>query len=218
MYFLSIMSKPTKPSFEVEVRGKITEQFKTLLTRFRKIATFVGEKDRFSLIYFNHGLVKDVREIKDEKIDLRLRITNKKSELILKYGAWGGSDSREEHSLPVPREKFWDTALLLQRLGWTNGVVLATRTYVFQYQGIEFALVQNKHLNYFEAEKMVANKKDIAKERAAILAICQSLQLQPFSDEAFMDALNIINNRPENQFDFTKQSFEEIKKRYKEFF
>ncbi len=212
------MAKLHQASYEVEIRGKITEDFATLLARFRKIATFVGEKDRFSLIYFNHGLVKDVREIKEEKIDLRLRITNKQAELILKYGTWGGSDSREEHSLPVPNEKFADTVLFLQRLGWTNGVVLATKTYVFQYQGIEFAFVSNKHLNYFEAEKIVTSKKDVNKERDAILAVCQSLQLQPFSDEAFMDALNIINNKPENQFDFTRQSFEEIKKRFKEFF
>src|SRR3989344_5633175 len=205
-------------NFEVEIRGKIPEDFAKLLARFRKIATFVGEKDRFSLIYFNHGLVKDVREIKEEKIDVRLRITNKQAELILKYGTWGGSDSREEHSLPVPLEKFADTVILLQRLGWTNGVVFATKTYVFQYQGIEFALVQNKHLNYFEAEKMVTNKKDIDKERAAILAVCQSLQLQPFSDEAFMDSLNTININPENQFDLMKQSFALIQKKYKEYF
>ncbi len=204
--------------FEVEVRGKITEDFATLLARFRKIATFVGEKYRFSLIYFNHGLVKDVREIKEEKIDLRLRITNKQAELILKYGTWGGSDSREEHSLPVPREKFADTVVILQRLGWTNGVVFATKTYVFHYKGIEFALVSNRDLTYFEAEKMVADKKDITEEQDAILAACKSLHLEPFSDEEFMDTLNAINNKPENQFDFTKHSFEEIQRKFKEYF
>ena len=212
------MQHNTKQRYEVEVRGKIPGQFATLLTRFRKIATFVGEKDRFSLIYFNHGLVKDVREIKDEKIDLRLRITNKQTELILKYGAWGGSDSREEISLPIPNEKFAETVLLLQRLGSTKGVSLATKTYVFQYQGIEFALAQTKHLTYFEAEKMVADKKDIEKERDHILTICKSLGLEPFSDEAFMDTINLLNNHPDNQFDFTKHFFEEIRKRFKEFF
>lgn len=206
------------PCYEVEVRGKITEDFTKLLIRFRKIATFVGEKDRFSLIYFNHGLVKDVRDIKEEKIDLRLRITNKQAELILKYGAWGGSDNREEISLPVPNEKFAETVLLLQRLGWTKGVALATKTYVFHYQGIEFALVQTKHLTYFEAEKMATTKKDIEKERDYILTICKSLGLEPFSDEAFMDTLNLLNNHPDNEFDFTKHSFEEIKRRYKGFF
>ena len=212
------MPKPHQASYEVEVRGKILGQFATLLTRFRKIATFVGEKDRFSLIYFNHGLVKDVREIKDEKIDLRLRITNKQAELVLKYGTWGGSDSREEISLPVPNEKFAETVLLLQRLGWTKGVALATKTYTFQYQGIEFALVQTKHLTYFEAEKMVTTKKDIEKERDHILTICRSLGLEPFSDESFMDTINLLNNHPDNQFNFTKQSFEEIKKKYEEYF
>ncbi|MDP1693953.1 MAG: CYTH domain-containing protein [Candidatus Woesearchaeota archaeon] len=212
------MSKPHQASYEVEVRGKTPGKFATLLTKFHKIATFVGEKDRFSLIYFNHGLVKDVREIKDEKIDLRLRITNKQAELVLKYGAWGGSDSREEHSLPIPNEKFAETVLILQRLGWTNGVAFATKTYVFKYKNIEFALVQNKYINYFEAERMITNKENIDKERAIILAICRSLGLEPFSDEAFMDSLNIINNNPENQFDFRKQSFDEVRKQYKEFF
>ncbi len=49
---------------EVEIRGPI-EDFDEILTFFNKEAKFIGEKD---------------------PRDLRLRVTNKKAELVIKYG------------------------------------------------------------------------------------------------------------------------------------
>jgi len=93
---------------EVEVRGKIEDDFDKVLDLFNQKAKFIEEKDRFSLIYFRHEVVKDVREIRDEKVDLRLRVTNKNAELTLNYGIWGGNDVRKEISIPILLDKFSD--------------------------------------------------------------------------------------------------------------
>ena len=45
----------------VEVRGRI-EDFDKVLNDFKSKAKFIKEKDRFSLIYFPHGFVKDIRD------------------------------------------------------------------------------------------------------------------------------------------------------------
>ncbi|MBI4154462.1 hypothetical protein HY498_00035 [Candidatus Woesearchaeota archaeon] len=203
---------------EVEARGKLEGSFNKVLELFNQKAKFIEEKDRFSLIYFRHEVVKDVREIRDEKVDLRLRVTNKNAELILKYGTWGSNDARKEISIPIPLDKFSDFVELLNLIGWNKGVIMATKTFVYIYKNIEFSLVKSKYLNYFEAEKLITDEKGKDKELNSILKLCKEMSLKPFSEEEFMDQINRINNAPGMQFDFKKDNFNDIKNKFKEYF
>ncbi len=64
---------------EVEHRGLLTEKkFNELVKFLKKEGKFIGKKNRFSLIYFSHGKVANFKLQKNNPIDLRLRITNKK--------------------------------------------------------------------------------------------------------------------------------------------
>jgi len=76
---------------EVEHRGQISRQkFDELRSFFEQQAKFLGKKDRFSLIYFQpKSQNADAR--KSELIDLKLRITNGMTELVMKYGKNSGS-------------------------------------------------------------------------------------------------------------------------------
>jgi adenylate cyclase class IV len=201
---------------EAEIRGKI-KNFNSVLKKFHERAKFLKEKDRFSLLYFRGGVPYDVSDIKNEKVDLRLRVTNKIAEIVLKYGIWGGSDSRKEISIPIELDKFDDATELLKNLGWDSGVIMTTKTFVFDYKGIEFALVNSKTMDYFEAEKMIKDKKDAEKIMNEIKKICKEFGLEPFTEEEFRREINKINNDPDAKFDFKKQDFKEIKKKYKEF-
>ena len=80
-----------KQQIEVEVRGKIKQDFNSVLKKFHDKTKFIKEKNRFSLIYFRGDKVRNVAEIKDEEVDLKLRATNKKAEMAIKYGKWGGT-------------------------------------------------------------------------------------------------------------------------------
>jgi len=205
-----------KHQIEVEIRGRIKDFDKTL-KEFKDKAKFIGEKDRFSLIYFRHELCKDVKEIKDEKVDLRLRVTNKKAEMIMKYGQWAGSDSRKEISIPILLERFDDAVEFLTCLDWNKGAIMATKTFVFNYKTTEFALVKNDSFNYFEAEKM-SNEDNKEKVMREIKEVCKEFNLEPFDEDDFINQVNAINNKKENQFDFSKQKFSDIQERFKEFF
>jgi len=204
---------------ELEVRGRIKD-FESIFKTFKKKAKFVEEKDRFSLVYIKSGfdMKRDVRELLDDPVDLRVRITNKKAEIIMKYGRWGGSDKRKEIFIPISAEKFKDAVDLLVCLGWHHGIIMATKTFVFNYKGVEFALVKNEHYNYFEAEKVVDEKEDLEGIHNEIKKVCSEFNLEIFDEEDFMDQINKINNSPENQFDFTKHSFADLKKKYIQFF
>jgi adenylate cyclase class IV len=202
---------------EVEIRGKI-DDFEKTLEKFHKTAKFIKEKDRFSLIYFRGKVADDVSNIKEEKVDLRVRVTNKKAELVMKYGEWGGSDSREEILIPLSLESFDSSVEFLKCLDWNCGIVMATKTFVFDYKGIEFALVKSKSLNYFEAEKITKYQKKSKEIIKEIKEVCKEFGLETFTNEQFADAVNQMNNTPRAKFDLTKQNFKDIKEEYKEFF
>lgn len=201
---------------EVEVRGPI-EDFEKVLSFFKKNANFIEERDRFSLIYFPKDTL-DLKEMEADPRDLRLRITNKQAELVIKYGQWGIKDSRREISIPISKEKFEDMAELLHYLGWSLGSMLATKTSVFEYKGIEFALVKNKFGNYFEAERVVSDKDESERTMKEIEKICGGLKLRLFSKEEYYSLMDKINRTPGNIFDFRKHKFSEIKREYLDFF
>lgn len=202
---------------EVEVRGKIKD-FEKTLEEFRSKAKFIQEKKRISFVYFRHEVCKDVRKIKSEKVDLKARITNGKAEIVLKYGNWRGSDSRREISLPIEAGNFEEALDFLKCLDWSKGVIVTTDTFVFDYKGIEFAIVKNKYFNYFEAEKLTGERKDIDKINKEISEACEEFNLKPFTDDEFFDQLNTLNHIEKNQFDFTKQNLSYFEEKFKEYF
>lgn len=74
---------------EVEHRGLLTEnKFGELYKLLKKNGRFLGERDRFSVIYFLNGEKENFDLDQNCINDLRVRITNKKAELVLKHGEW----------------------------------------------------------------------------------------------------------------------------------
>lgn len=208
-----------KKEIEVEFIGKLSkEKFEKLKELFTRKGEFKGEKNRLSFMYFREKIPRDIKEIKNEKVDLRFRITNKKPEIVLKYGTFNASHSRKEISIlinPSDCEKYLE---FLSLLGWNIGVIYATKTYVYNFKGIEFSLVEIKDFGYnFEAE-ILSSKKDIEKSKKRIIALLKKLNLKPFDEKGLNKQCNKINNKKELQFDFNKQSLNEIKTRFKEFF
>lgn len=206
--------------FEVEVRGAILGNFEDTLNKFKELndSEFVKVKKRFSMFYFRDGDVKDVSELKNEKVDLRVRITNGEAEFVMKYGSWGGTDSRKEIEIPIGLKKVPEAVEFLKYLGWDGGAMLQTKTYVFNYKGLEFALVKTKTFNYFEAEKMVEDKDNVDSTTKEIKVICKSLGLEPFTEEEFNKVANGFNDAPGAKFDLKEQKFEDIQKENAEFF
>lgn len=204
---------------EVEHRGILTEEkFNELNKFFKKNGKFVGKKDRFSLIYFSHGKDADFKLQKDNPIDLRLRITNKKSELVLKHGAWSGKDARKEFSFPVDSKKFEDMTELLQVLGLYYGGLQATKTMVYLYKGVEFALVKVPGWGYYFEAEISANPGLVDKANKKIDLVCCELGLEAFDGKGFYDLCNELNERPGFIFDLKKENFSDIKKRFVDYF
>lgn len=202
---------------EVEHRGLLTEKkFKELNNFLKRNGKFLGEKDRFSVIYSPRG--KEKLRVVRSPIDLKLRITNKSSELVLKYGRWSGNDARKEFFFPIDSKKFEEMTEFLKIIGFYYGVLQATKTFLYLYNGVEFALVKVPNWGYyFEAEIVVDSGGVSAAEEKTAVA-CQELGLKVLSDKDFCKLLENLNERPGFRFNFKKQNFSDIKKRFIDYF
>jgi len=204
---------------EVEHRGLLTEKkFKEINRLLKKNGEFFGEKDRFSLIYFSHGKEADFKLQKDNPIDLRLRITNKKSELVLKHGAWSGKDARKEFFFPIDSKKFEDMTELLQVLGLYYGGLQATKTMVYLYKGVEFALVKVPAWGYYFEAEINVDPAQVDRANEKIDLVCHELGLEALDGKGFYDLCDELNQRPGFRFNFKKEKFLDIKKRFSDYF
>ncbi len=209
-----------KKPFEVETRGPLTkEHFSKISQYFKENAIFIEKKTRFSLLYFRNGFPKDVKKLKKDPLDLRLRITNSKASLVAKYGHWAGSDARKEFEIPISLSDFLTAVEFLKALGWTKALAYSTDTWVYQYQGIEFALVHIRDFGFvYEAEIMAGNKKEVKKAQIKIKKVCKLLGLEPYKKGEFEKQCNQLNNNKKLQFDFKKMDLKKLEKRYKHLF
>ena len=204
---------------EVEHIGKIDEKkFNELKELFGNEGEFLKRKERISFMYFRDSIPKDITEIKKEETDLRLKITNKKPELIVKKGLFTGTHSRKEVSILFSMEELSKYIDFLSALDWNIGVIYAAETFVYNYKGIEFSLVHIINYGYnFEAE-ILTSKEDVEEATTKIKKILNELNLTPFNDEELNNQCNEINNRVDLRFDFSKENIGDYKKKFPDFF
>src|SRR3989338_6480811 len=204
---------------EVEMRGLIHEPIEKAIHNLKEKATFEEEKDRLSILYNEGDFVTDVRQVAHQKRDLRLRFTNKKPELVIKYGKWGASDEREEVSLILTLEQAEKINRILNLMGLDKARIVTTKTQVFRYKEVEIALVEANGVTYFEAEKVIRHAKDIEKTREEVSRACKELGLRTISDKEARDLINEINERnKDDNIDLMEVSFKDLKKKFKPFF
>ena len=204
---------------EVEFIGAINKgKFLELRNLFEKSGKFKKNKERLSFMYFRDKIPKDLVEIKDEPVDLRFRVTNKKPEIVLKYGTFSGSHARKEISIDIKNEDIEKYIEFLSLLGWNIGVIYATRTFVCEYKEIEFSLIEIKDYGYNLEAEILTNKDKVEEAKKNIMAELNALTIKPFDERGLNKQCNTINNKKELQFDLSKQPFNELKNRFKEFF
>ncbi len=203
---------------EVEHRGNLTKsKFEELRNIFEKEAEFFGKKDRFSIIY-SQAKNDQAKDLHISPIDLKLRITNREPELVLKYGKWSGNDARKEFSFPVEIEKVEEMVEFLKILGHYHGVLQATTTHFYNYRGVDFSLVDVPDWGYYFEAEIVTNKNEVNRANKKINNACDQLSLEILDHEGFCKLLMSLNKRPGYRFNFKKDDFLELKKRFKKYF
>jgi predicted adenylyl cyclase CyaB len=205
-------------NIEVEYRGKLTTaKFDSLKRVMDKNGKFIRKMDRLSLIYLCPKTIKDSTTQKYDSIDVRVRLEKEELELVLKYGSYkeevGGG--RKEISFKMLNNQFEEAIDFLRVLGFHKAYVQLQKKYIYRYDNIQFELGYIKHFgNYFEAEIIVKNKKDLESANSKILGLCKKLNVKYIDDrKAYQRAIKALNKKQE-LFDFDKQTARQLIRKY----
>ncbi len=186
---------------EVEARGLLNLTQKKKLENFlKKNGVFKQEKRR---ILIDYSLFLEDGGVRNRSKDIRLRITNGQPEIVVKIGKWGAGENRKELSVLTHEVSFDKLVEIFDALGYSKGALCVRNSVVYDYDDIEFAIVEVPgHSYYFEAEKMAHQEDDIDKIYKEIEKVCVSLGLVLFDDEAFMKYIETLNDESNEIFDF----------------
>lgn len=191
-------------TIEIEMRGSLSDaQRETLVSKLAESGEFVERKER---VLIDYSTLLPEEGIKGRKVDIRLRNTNKVSEIIIKTGAWGGSDARREYS--VKSDASFDTLVQVYRLlGYDRGVLCVRNIDVYNYEGIELAVVEVPgHSYFFEAEIELSEEGGTEDAQEKLKEVLQSLGLSIYSDSEYFDYIETLNKEANTIFDAEKES------------
>lgn len=201
-------------NIEVELRGPLNEEeYENILKILKAKGELVKQQTRLLLDYSTF-----LEGIGERKLDVRVRITNKKVEIVVKKGRFGGT-SREEACLFPEDNDLKNTLKIMSLLGYTKAVACDREIERYMIDEIEFAIQDVKNFNnngavhsrFFEAEIMSDEEgKDLAVKK--IRTFLESYNLKEFSETDWNDYVAKINNEANGVFDYEKDNLETITK------
>lgn len=178
--------------YEIELRGILTLNGKNKILKFlRKNGKFIKKYERIQWVF---------SESWKKKLDLRIKKTNKSYEFSLKLGNPSKSN-RKEISVPIPLGKDKSAFDFLKHLGYRTGFKAWRNAQIYEYKGIEWAIVEvPNHSWYFEAEKLVNNKKDGKVAEAEISKVCNQLELIIYTPKQTIDFITKLDREANKTF------------------
>ncbi|MFA6258056.1 MAG: hypothetical protein WC671_03580 [Candidatus Paceibacterota bacterium] len=199
-------------NIEIEIRGPLLKkEFYNLIEFFENKGKKTSEKDRVLIDYstFLEGGVEN------RKKDIRLRVTNGIPEIIVKIGEWGGTEQRKELSAFTKPGEFDTLVEIFGELGFTKGMLCERKSKVYDYKGIEFALVEVPgHSYYYEAEKMASLNENGEELINEIENVCKELKLNIFDKKQFFEYIDKLNKEANEIFDYKNYTLNYFKNRF----
>ena len=191
-------------TIEVEMRGSLDKlMISTLVEKILSNGEFIQRKER---VLIDYSTCLPEQGIEGRKLDIRLRNTNKLSEIILKTGAWGGSDSRREYSVKT-NDSFDTLVQIYKLLGLNKGVLCILNIDVYTYKGVEIALVEVPgHSYFFEAEIELTETEGTGKAQATLKEVLNELGLITYSDAEYFAYIELLNKEANTIFDANQES------------
>jgi len=165
---------------ELELRAEVKrDEFNKLLSRLKKEYKLISHTKRLSVMYFG--------KISGVSIDIRVRITNGRAEVVVKKGALHAHD-RIELSQPIDKDQFIGMTRLYSLFGF-QAEVAERETYNFALgRGVIFSLVKAGKIAYVEVEKM-SSILDVEKNKQQLLKILAVFNLKPILKQKEFDGL-----------------------------
>lgn len=170
--------------FEVEVRGKLTEE------EYQNLKKFLSANGEFK-----KNFSREIYQLWDypgydydptkREVDIRLRNTDGFCEVIMKHKISDGNVGRKETSLPLKESNLDNARKIFRAFGCKKARHIVRQKEIFMYNGVEWSLetCPPKNVRYFEAEKEAASEKDIEKFHQDLLSEAEKLSLKVLNQQ-----------------------------------
>ena len=130
-------------NIEVEIRGRISKDKRDELVNFlKKNGKFIRTQERILLDYstFLPG-----EGLENREKDIRLRVTNKTPEIIVKLGKWGvENESRKELSVLSSIGDFDKLVDIFGHLGYKKAILAIRNSVLYKYKNIPTETIKPK--------------------------------------------------------------------------
>jgi len=190
-------------AMEVEVRGPLSEEeTPKLLERLGREGQYEGLRDRFFINFTDDRM-------RARGLDLRVRMTNGRTEIVAKSGKWLG-EIRTETILDLGEGQFQTAVALFAALGITQGVACRRLIHQYRIDDISLSVIEVPgHSWFYEAEE-TCSAKEQARCRSRILERLDSLGLRSFSEEGFVAYVAELDVKANERFDSREQRLESL--------
>jgi predicted adenylyl cyclase CyaB len=170
---------------EVEIRGRLTqEDFDRLKALLSKEGVHKESHTREMIRLYDYpGFAEDpvAREV-----DIRLRDTDGRCEIMVKHKASENNVARSELSLKLADSNLDTAKAVLKSLGYAKGLWMHRKKDIYVYRDVEWSLVEApKGYLYYEAEKEVESAAYAAEAEKELEAEAAKLNLPILSPDEY---------------------------------
>ncbi len=199
-------------NIEVELRGPLVEE------DYQKLSEMLKTKGK--LIKSQHRLLLDystfLEGIGERTLDIRVRVTDGKVEIVVKKGKFGGT-SREEASLFPEDNNIENTLKIMHLLGYSKAVACDRRIQRYMIEDMEIAIQDvmdfsqpgSIHSRFFEAEIMT-NENGRAGAVIKIKNFLLEHELKTYSEIEWNECVAKMNKEANGIFDYDTDDIESI--------
>ena len=161
-------------NIELELRAEILkENFEPILKKLNQEGILISKTNRLSVMFFGN--------CENNYFDIRVRITNGKSEIAIKKGCLH-SYNRTEFSRKIPNGQFIDMVKIMSQFGF-NSKVGERKSFNFRFpDNVIISLVKAGNLSYLEIEKM-ADKASQKKDKEKLEDLAKKLNVEIIRDK-----------------------------------
>lgn len=192
-------------NIELEFRAEVPKRsFWRVLRKLRARGRLISKTKRLSVMYFG--------KIGKIEIDIRVRITNGVSEVVIKRGSFH-SHNRIEVSQLIDKSQFIGMVKLMTQLGFTDVKVGERETYNFDFgNGIIISLAKADSISYIEIEKMTTdlNQKN---DKNELINLAQTLRIDLFENrKEFIDLCHRLTAACDWRFNGSVEHYRKLEK------
>jgi adenylate cyclase class IV len=191
-------------NIELEIRAIIKkEDFEAVLKKLNKVGKLVSKTNRLSVMFYG--------TCEKNSIDAKVRITDGKSEVVIKKGDFH-SHNRTEYIQSIANSEFMNIVRIFSQFGFGAKVFERITSNIQFPGGVMLSLVKAGSYSYLEIEKMT-DEKDQGADKIILENVARDLGVAIIEDKkSYYDFCNMLTEKVDWNFSGSEKDFLRLEK------